>query len=242
MPITKSDAKNALAALVSSIHKSLRTSFWYRVYDSSHDDPKGVQIPNTDSDERREAIERKKRFRDLYQMSFCLETGLSEDEYNTLLVIAGLLKKNIKSGEYMVQYQEWKHLNSELRIDVEIEAANVLQSILGNKRRWYIRIGQKNAEYNQNARGKIEANKLVPPGIQNIRAERRNLKRVFSNFNDERVEEDDGFANFNDETVESTTVRGELFHKKRKDQWLLLRYCCHLVSTMLNYLMNRYMF
>jgi len=64
--------------------------------------------------------------------------GLSEDEYNNLLVIAGLLKKNIKSGDYMVQSQEWKQFISELCIDVEFEAVNVLRNILGNKQRWYI--------------------------------------------------------------------------------------------------------
>ena len=101
MPISNSDAKNALAAFISFIQKSSRTSFWYRVYDRYEDDPNSVQIPNANSDEQREAIEKKKRLHGLYQMSFHLETGLSEDEYNNLLVIAGLLKKNIKSGEYM---------------------------------------------------------------------------------------------------------------------------------------------
>jgi len=67
-----------------------------------------------------------------------LETGLSEDEYNNLLVIAGLLKKNIKSGDYMVQSQECMQFISELRIDVEFEGANVLRNILGRRKRWYI--------------------------------------------------------------------------------------------------------
>mmetsp|Transcript_20310 Transcript_20310/g.42510 ORF Transcript_20310/g.42510 Transcript_20310/m.42510 type:complete len:110 (+) Transcript_20310:368-697(+) len=108
-------------------------------------------------------------------MSFRLETGLSEDEYNNLLVIAGLLKKNSKSGDYIVQAREWKHFISELRFDVEFDYSNFLRNILGNKRRWYIRIGQKNAEYYQNARDQIEANNLVPPRIQNIRVERRDV-------------------------------------------------------------------
>jgi hypothetical protein len=38
-----------------------------------------------------------------------------------------------------------------------------------------------------------------------------NLRRIFSNFNNERVEKDDGSANFNNERVESTIEREELF-------------------------------
>ena len=76
IPISKSEAKNALAAFISFVHKSLRTLFWYRVYDNCHDDPKSVQTPNTDSDKRREAIEKKQHLHGLYQISFHLEMGL----------------------------------------------------------------------------------------------------------------------------------------------------------------------
>ena len=80
MSINQSDAKNALGVFISSLHKSLRTSFWYRVYDNCSDNPEGMKIPNTNSDnndDRREANEKKKILRDLYLMSFRSQTGLS---------------------------------------------------------------------------------------------------------------------------------------------------------------------
>ena len=126
MSINQSEAKNALGVFILSIHKSLRTSFWYRMYDHCSDDPDGVEIPNPNSvnnDERREAIEKKKILGDLYLMSFRSQTGLSEDVYNELLVKAGLLRKNTTSEGYGVLYSEWKNFCSEIDIDAEFEGS-----------------------------------------------------------------------------------------------------------------------
>ena len=75
----------------------------------------------------------------------------------------------------------------------------------------------------------IKANKLVPLRIQNISMERCNLRRVFSNFNDERVEEDDGLANFNNETFKSTNTIEELFRERKKER--TNGYCSAIVVT-----------
>ena len=127
MSINQSDANNALGVFISSLHKSLTTSFWYRVYDHCSDDPDGAEIPNTNpvnNDERREAIEKKKILGDLYLMSFRSQTGLSEDVYNELLVKAGLLRKNTTSEGYGVLYSEWKNFCSEIDIDAEFEESD----------------------------------------------------------------------------------------------------------------------
>ena len=84
--INHSGTKNALGAFISYIHKSSSTSFWYRVYDSCKDNPEVVEIPNAklgDNDKRIEALEKKRRLRELYLMSFRLITGLSQDEYQS---------------------------------------------------------------------------------------------------------------------------------------------------------------
>ena len=67
------------------------------MYDSCKDNPEVEEIPNAklgDNDKRIEALEKKRRLRELYLMSFRLITGLSQDDYKNLLVIAGLLMKD----------------------------------------------------------------------------------------------------------------------------------------------------
>jgi len=187
MSINQSEAKNALGVFISSIHKSLRTSFWYRVYDHCSTDPDGVEIPNPNSvnnDERREAIEKKKILGDLYLMSFRSQTGLSQDVYIELLVNAGLLKKNTTSEGYRVLLSKWKKYFSEIDIDAEFEGSVFFKSVCGNSKRYFIRIGPKQSEYNQNVRVQINAGKYAPPRIQNI----RNLRQSLANAIDDGQE------------------------------------------------------
>ena len=63
MPLNESEANNVLGTFISSIHKNLKTSFWYHVCDIFRDGPEGVEIPNpnsSDKDKRKEALGKKK--------------------------------------------------------------------------------------------------------------------------------------------------------------------------------------
>ena len=183
MPITKSEAKNALGAFISGIHKNTGTSFWYRVYDSCTDDPKCVEIPNANSgydDERREALQKKKQLGELYLMSFRLVTGLKQDVYNNLLAIAGLLKKDARSGDYRVVISEWKKFLAEFNIDAEFDGVVILKNIFGNSKCYYMRLGPKQSGYNQKVSMQIKSGKHEPPRTPAVTIERRNLRRVLN--------------------------------------------------------------
>ena len=133
MSINHLDANNAMGAFILSIHKSLSTSFWYCMYNSCKFNPEVVEIPNTklgDKDKRIEALEKKRRLRELYLMSFRLITGLSQDDYKNLLVIAGLLMKDKKYGGYRVEANEWKKFVSKIADEAEFDGAVLLTGMV----------------------------------------------------------------------------------------------------------------
>ena len=83
------------------------------MYNSFRDNTEGSEIPNLnsgDKDKRKEAFGKKKLLFKLYLMSFCLVTGLRQEDYTNMLVISGLLKKNTRSEGYMINANEWKNL------------------------------------------------------------------------------------------------------------------------------------
>ena len=80
-------------------------------------------------------------------MSFRLQTGLSQDDYNNLLVIAGLLMKDKTYGGYRVEANEWKTFVSEIADEAEFDGAVILRNICGSSKRYYIRLVPKRQGY-----------------------------------------------------------------------------------------------
>ena len=162
---------------------------------SCTDDPKCVEIPNANSgydDKRREALQKKKQLGKLYLMSFRLVTGLKQDVYNNLLVIAGLLKKDARSGDYRVVISEWKKFFTEFNIDAEFDGVVILKNIFGNSKCYHMRLGPKRSGYNQKVSMQIKSGKHEPPRTPAVTIERRNLRRVLNyDMSDGIVQDDD---------------------------------------------------
>ena len=158
---------------------------------------------------------RKQRLKQLYASSLRLQTGLSHDQYNQLLERAGLIR--MKGSKYKVEGDVWKNFIP----CGEFKDAHPHSKIVKGGKRWYIRLGPKQAGYLASAAAQYKDAgadaDISPPRINGIEGIQKSLREALQSIEAEEDASSEDSSYYDATSEESDETLSEDDEEEQED-------------------------